>query len=43
MNAIDSIQKYSPTRLKLTLNPSTDQDTFVSIDKYSKFKEWLDV
>ncbi|MBK0402788.1 response regulator transcription factor [Adhaeribacter sp. BT258] len=43
MNAIDSIQKYSPTRLKLTLNPSTDQDTFVSIDKYSTFKEWLDV
>jgi two-component system, LytTR family, response regulator len=42
MNAIDSIQKYSPTRLQIGLNPATDKDTFVSMEKYGSFKDWLD-
>lgn len=42
MQAISSMHKYSPTRLKLALNPPIAKDLFVSIEKYSAFKNWLD-
>ena len=42
MEAITSIHKYSPTRLKIVLHPAPAKDVFVSIEKYSTFKEWLD-
>lgn len=42
INCIAQIKKYSTTRLKLAINPEPDTEVFVSIDKYSKFKEWLD-
>lgn len=42
INCITLINKFSPTRLKITINPEPDVELFVSIDKYSRFKEWLD-
>ncbi len=40
--AIDAIHKYSATRLKITLKPDSDKEVFVSTERYSSFKEWLD-
>ncbi|NDK55740.1 LytR/AlgR family response regulator transcription factor [Pontibacter fetidus] len=42
LESIDTIHKYSPTRLKVELRPATTKDAFVSIEKYTAFKEWLD-
>jgi DNA-binding LytR/AlgR family response regulator len=42
MQAIGSIHKYSPTRLKVCLEPEPGKDVFVSIERYSAFKTWLD-
>ncbi|WP_299820185.1 LytTR family DNA-binding domain-containing protein [uncultured Pontibacter sp.] len=42
LRSINSIHKYSPTRLKVELQPATLKEIFVSIEKYTAFKEWLD-
>ena len=42
ISCIAQIKKYSTTRLKLVINPEPHVEVFVSIDKYGKFKEWLD-
>ena len=40
--SIDKIIKYSANKLKLTLKPPTDDEVFVSLEKYSDFKKWLE-
>ena len=40
--AIDKVVVYPKSRLKIVLNPSTDTDLFVSIDKAPEFKQWFD-
>ncbi|MTI29796.1 LytR/AlgR family response regulator transcription factor [Xanthovirga aplysinae] len=40
--AIEEISVYSKSKLKLNLTPATDGDVFVSVGKYSLFKQWLD-
>ncbi|MBC6366818.1 LytTR family DNA-binding domain-containing protein [Algoriphagus sp. AK58] len=42
LESISQIHKYSPTRLKLGLLPDPKQEVFVSIERYSQFKDWLD-
>jgi DNA-binding LytR/AlgR family response regulator len=42
LNAIDKVVMYPKSRLKLLLNPVTDSDLFVSIEKVSEFKSWMD-
>jgi len=42
IRSINSIHKVSTSRLKLTLNPDLGKDMYVSVDKYGKFKDWLD-
>lgn len=42
LESISQIHKYSPTRLKLGLVPDPKQEVFVSIERYSQFKDWLD-
>ncbi len=42
MQAIGAIHKYSPTRLKVCLEPDPAKEVFVSIERYSAFKNWLD-
>lgn len=42
IQSINTIHKVSVNRLKLTLSPDFQKDIFVSIEKYSKFKDWLD-
>jgi DNA-binding LytR/AlgR family response regulator len=42
LDSISQIYKYSPTRLKLGLIPDPKQEVFVSIERYSLFKDWLD-
>jgi DNA-binding LytR/AlgR family response regulator len=41
-SCIENISKYSTNKLKLTLKPQTKKDVFVSQDKYTDFKKWLD-
>jgi DNA-binding LytR/AlgR family response regulator len=40
--SIDAIHKYSATRLKITLKPDSEKEVFVSTERYSSFKDWLD-
>lgn len=42
LKSIDKVVVYPKSRLKLVLNPPTDSDLFVSIDKAPEFKQWLD-
>lgn len=42
LKSIDKVVVYPKSRLKLVLNPPTDIDLFVSIDKAPEFKQWLD-
>jgi len=42
LKSIDKVVVYPKSRLKLVLNPPTDADLFVSIDKAPEFKQWLD-
>lgn len=42
LKSIDKVVVYPKSRLKLVLNPPTDTDLFVSIDKAPEFKQWLD-
>jgi two-component system LytT family response regulator len=41
IDAIDDIISYSGSRLKLRIKDSTDNDVFVSRERVSQFKEWL--
>ena len=40
--SIDSMSKYGTNKLKVSLIPKTNIEVFVSMDKYSNFKIWLD-
>lgn len=42
LKSIEKVVVYPKSRLKLVLNPPTDTDLFVSIDKAPEFKQWLD-
>lgn len=42
LKSIEKVVVYPKSRLKLVLNPPTDNDLFVSIDKAPEFKQWLD-
>ena len=42
LKSIDKVVVYPKSRLKLVLNPPIDADLFVSIDKASEFKQWMD-
>lgn len=33
---------YSKSRVKIELDPATDQDTIVSTERSAEFKNWLD-
>jgi len=41
MKSIKNIHVFPKSRLKLELHPPSQKDVFVSIDKVTKFKEWL--
>jgi DNA-binding LytR/AlgR family response regulator len=41
LKSIDKVVVYPKSRLKLVLNPPTDADLFVSIDKAPEFKQWF--
>jgi DNA-binding LytR/AlgR family response regulator len=40
--SLSNVFIYPKSRLKLELNPAAREDVFVSIDKVSEFKRWLD-
>jgi len=42
LKSIDKVVVYPKSRLKLVLNPPTETDLFVSIDKAPEFKQWMD-
>jgi DNA-binding LytR/AlgR family response regulator len=42
LKSIEKVVVYPKSRLKLFLNPPTDTELFVSIDKAPEFKQWLD-
>jgi len=41
IHAIDQMFAFSKSRVKVKLKPSTDEDTIVSTERSSAFKEWL--
>lgn len=41
IDAIKDVHVYPKSRLKLDLNPKYDNEVFVSIDKVTSFKKWL--
>lgn len=42
INGIREIHVYPKSRLKLDLNPKFHEEVFVSLDKVTSFKKWLD-
>lgn len=42
INGIGEIHVYPKSRLKLDLNPKFHEEVFVSLDKVTSFKRWLD-
>ncbi len=42
INGIAEIHVYPKSRLKLDLNPKFHEEVFVSLDKVTSFKKWLD-
>jgi DNA-binding LytR/AlgR family response regulator len=40
--AIQSMNRYSANKLRIHLTPETDREIFVSMDKYTDFKSWVD-
>ncbi|MFN3530686.1 MAG: LytR/AlgR family response regulator transcription factor [Bacteroidia bacterium] len=42
ISAIKQVHIYPKSRLKIELKPETKEEVFVSIDKVSRFKDWLD-
>jgi DNA-binding LytR/AlgR family response regulator len=43
INTIEEVRTYANSRLKLTLNPLSENDMIVSRDKVSSFKNWLNL
>jgi DNA-binding LytR/AlgR family response regulator len=43
ISSIEEVRNYANSRLKLTLNPETEQDMIVSRDKVQSFKNWLNL
>jgi DNA-binding LytR/AlgR family response regulator len=41
MGSIDEMITYSKSRVKLKLNPPTEEDTIVSKERSPEFKKWL--
>jgi hypothetical protein len=41
MKSIANVHVFPKSRLKLDLTPNRNEEIFVSIDKVTKFKEWL--
>ena len=41
MEAIDEMIAYSKSRVKLKLNPPTEEDAIVSKERSPEFKKWL--
>lgn len=41
IDAIKDVHVYPKSRLKLELNPKYDKEVFVSLDKVTSFKKWL--
>ncbi|MBN2779102.1 MAG: response regulator transcription factor [Bacteroidales bacterium] len=41
INSIKDVHIYPKSRLKLALNPKFEQEVFVSLDKVTAFKKWL--
>ncbi len=41
MESIDEMVTYSKSRVKLRLNPTTEEDTIVSKERSPEFKKWL--
>jgi len=41
LEAVEKVVMYPKSRLKLVLNPPTDSDLFVTIDKVPEFKSWM--
>ena len=41
LSAIEKVVMYPKSRLKIVLNPPTDSDLFVTIEKVPEFKNWL--
>lgn len=39
--AIKEMHPYSKSRVKVVLEPGTDQDTIVSTERSAEFKKWL--
>ena len=39
--AIKEMRPYSKSRVKVVLEPPTDQDTIVSTERSAEFKRWL--
>ncbi len=42
LNAIRNVHIFPKSRLKVDLHPAQQKEIFVSVDKVTKFKEWLD-
>jgi DNA-binding LytR/AlgR family response regulator len=42
LKSIEKVVLYPKSRLKVVLNPSTNEDLFVSLDKVVDFKRWMD-
>ncbi len=42
MQSINTIHKISVNRLKINVKPEYSKDILVSIERYGKFKDWLD-
>jgi len=43
INTIEEVRNYANSRLKLTLNPISENDMVVSRDKVGSFKNWLNL
>jgi DNA-binding LytR/AlgR family response regulator len=41
LEAVEKVVMYPKSRLKLVLNPPTDSDLFVTIEKVPEFKSWM--
>jgi two-component system response regulator LytT len=41
IHGIKEMQPYSKSRVKVVLEPHTDQETIVSTERSSDFKRWL--
>jgi len=42
LKAIKNVHVFPKSRLKIDLNPPFESDVYVSLDKVTKFKDWLD-